>query len=209
MHGNDAQGIQQKGGQVQDSKETRRTPRQYRKGSPHLSEKARARNVFENERAKAWRKANPEAARERDKRYRARVPGGYAAKQKDWRAKHHEHSKAYHREYMSRNRREDINYKLRRLLASRLGTALRRTGNHKNIATEALLGCTIAFFKDYIAARFKKGMTWANHAKTVWHLDHRIPCSAFDLSITLICNLCGRQRITKRSPSFPRRINPN
>jgi hypothetical protein len=45
-----------------------------------------------------------------------------------------------------------------------------------------MLGCSFEFFKGYLEAQFKVGMTWDNHGVNGWHIDHIYPCSAFDLS---------------------------
>ncbi len=79
-----------------------------------------------NERSKEWRRLNPELARARDKKYREAKPGHHAARQREWREKNLEKSRAYHRDYMKHNRATDTNYQLRRSLASRIGTAIRR-----------------------------------------------------------------------------------
>lgn len=46
----------------------------------------------------------------------------------------------------------------------------------KNAKTEQILGCTIEEFMCYIAAQFKKGMSFDNHG--AWHLDHIIPLAS-------------------------------
>ncbi len=38
----------------------------------------------------------------------------------------------------------------------------------------------IPFLKAYLKKRFKPGMTWDNYG--LWHVDHRVPCSKFDLT---------------------------
>jgi hypothetical protein len=43
------------------------------------------------------------------------------------------------------------------------------------------MGCSKEEFNNYIEAKFILGMTWDNYGK-VWHLDHIIPLSSFDLS---------------------------
>jgi hypothetical protein len=45
--------------------------------------------------------------------------------------------------------------------------------------TEELLGCTISFFIKHLEKHFRPGMSWENYGK--WHIDHIIPCAAFDL----------------------------
>jgi len=43
-----------------------------------------------------------------------------------------------------------------------------------------LLGCTIPEFRQYIMQQFITGMTWENQG--LWHLDHKQPCAAWDLT---------------------------
>ena len=44
------------------------------------------------------------------------------------------------------------------------------------------LGCTIPEFKAYIEKKFLPGMTWDNYGYDGWHLDHKTPLAAFDLT---------------------------
>jgi len=47
-----------------------------------------------------------------------------------------------------------------------------------------LLGCTIDEFKKEIEDQMDKNMTWDNYGlgENKWHIDHIIPCDAFDLT---------------------------
>ena len=47
--------------------------------------------------------------------------------------------------------------------------------------TIEFLGCTMLHARKHIEKRFKKGMHWNNHG-TVWHIDHIVPLSKFDLT---------------------------
>lgn len=62
---------------------------------------------------------------------------------------------------------------------SRISGILKR---HKTTKTLCLLGCTAQFLKKYLENKFLEGMTWDNYGKYGWHVDHIIPCSAFDLT---------------------------
>ena len=41
------------------------------------------------------------------------------------------------------------------------------------------VGCEIEFFMMHLEEQFAEGMTWENYGE--WHLDHVIPCAAFDM----------------------------
>lgn len=68
----------------------------------------------------------------------------------------------------------DFLFKVKHLLRTRLRDVCKR----KNLIkpkTMTLLGCDLKFFKSYIEAQFKPGMTWDNHGKWGWHIDHIMP----------------------------------
>ena len=80
----------------------------------------------------------------------------------------------------SKRKKIDPHYKLRVNMARRILLAVK--GSSKSKSTLELLGCTLDQLKQYIETLFKPGMTWGNHGKFGWHLDHIIPCSSFDLT---------------------------
>lgn len=71
-------------------------------------------------------------------------------------------------------------YKLKKLIRSRLYKALKFNKKHKN--TIELLGCTIEEYKYYIDMQFLPEMNWSNHG-VIWHIDHIKPCSKFNLEL--------------------------
>ena len=73
----------------------------------------------------------------------------------------------------------DINYRLRKLLRSRLNSAI---VNGKSGSAVKDLGCSIEELKIYIESKFQEGMSWNNHSKHGWHIDHVVPLSHFDLA---------------------------
>lgn len=82
----------------------------------------------------------------------------------------------------SQRKERDENYRILCKLRSSIGTTIKRyTGRKKSNKTTALIGCSIEFFRGWIESKFQPGMTWANHGKHTWHIDHRIPCAEFDL----------------------------
>lgn len=89
--------------------------------------------------------------------------------------------------YMKFKRKNDINFRVKDLLRSRIYNALKH--NKKSKHTIELIGCSINFLRNYIEKQFSKGMTWKNWGrhrkgefKKFWQLDHIRPCSSFDLS---------------------------
>jgi hypothetical protein len=38
-----------------------------------------------------------------------------------------------------------------------------------------MLGCDLTIFKSHFESLFKEGMTWKNHGKWGWHIDHIVP----------------------------------
>ncbi len=81
--------------------------------------------------------------------------------------------------YYRKRRREDPAFAIVGRLRRRVWHALHRQGATKSIGTIKLLGCTSDFFQSYIEKQFVDGMTWENRDK--WHIDHRVPCAAFNM----------------------------
>lgn len=73
----------------------------------------------------------------------------------------------------------DNNFRLIKILRTRIVGALR--GVDKSKKTFKLLGVpSIEFLKQYLESKFKPGMSWKKRG--LIHIDHIIPCAAFDLS---------------------------
>ena len=97
-----------------------------------------------------------------------------AQKMKEWREKNRDHIKQFCRE----RRRANEPYAIGERLRIRLWQAIRGKVK-KPVSAVRDLGCELDYFKLYIAAMFKEGMTWDNYGK-VWHLDHRRPLALVD-----------------------------
>ncbi len=82
-------------------------------------------------------------------------------------------------EYTKRKRKEDVNFNLMIILRQRFSKAIK--GGYKSGSAVKDLGCTVEEFKVYLQNKFSPGMTWENHGKQGWHIDHIIPLSSFDL----------------------------
>ena len=90
------------------------------------------------------------------------------------------------RRYERKKYSEDINYKIAFNLRRRLNAAL--SGKDKGISAVRDLGISIKELKIYFAERFYshsltgEKMTWNNYGLYGWHIDHIVPCTAFDLT---------------------------
>ena len=71
-------------------------------------------------------------------------------------------------------------------LAIMLRTRIYRALNCKNAKRAyksiKLLGASISKVKKHLESLFQEGMTWDNHSRDGWHIDHIIPCASFDLT---------------------------
>ena len=79
-----------------------------------------------------------------------------------------------------------VHYVMSQRLRGRLRAAFKRTiggvkANKRNKSFE-LIGCTGKEFLAYFKAKFTKGMTWEKFLAGEIHIDHIIPCVAFDLA---------------------------
>ncbi len=84
----------------------------------------------------------------------------------------------YDKKYKNEKRKNDIEYKIKTNLRTRLTKALKE--NWKSGKTLELLACSIKEFKKHLQNQFKPGMSWDNYG--LWHIDHKLPCAKFDLS---------------------------
>lgn len=74
----------------------------------------------------------------------------------------------------------DHAFRMQELIRRRMRKIITGEGTSKRQL--ALLGCTRTEFIAHIERQFTKGMTWDNNGtgENKWHLDHIVPCSAFD-----------------------------
>ncbi len=81
----------------------------------------------------------------------------------------------------SKNRREnDLSFRLKGSLASRLRIAVK--GITKSDTTMNLVGCSREYLLNYLESQFDDEMSWSDYGRTGWHIDHIKPCKSFDLS---------------------------
>jgi hypothetical protein len=68
--------------------------------------------------------------------------------------------------------KNDVVYKLKQNIRN---TILRGLENKKSKLTEEILGCSIQELIQHLQNQFTEGMSWDNHGKNGWHIDHKFP----------------------------------
>lgn len=86
----------------------------------------------------------------------------------------------YEREYRNKRRKEDMFFKIKSNLSSRLSDLINKRSLSTN--TLELIGCDSQTFLNHIESQFTEGMTWNNYGLKGWHVDHIKPLSSYDLT---------------------------
>jgi hypothetical protein len=73
-----------------------------------------------------------------------------------------------------------IQRKIKDRVHNRIRHALEDSSIPHKRSIKNFLGCTNEFFYKFIEGKFTGKMSWSN--KNLWHIDHIIPCSKFDLT---------------------------
>ena len=89
--------------------------------------------------------------------------------------------KEYFKTYFDNRRATDVTYNVVMALRHRLYAMVSRKGYKKTDTTILLLGCSIDELLIYLESKFSPTMCWDNYG-SLWHIDHIIPCSTFDLT---------------------------
>lgn len=146
----------------------------YRKWRSQNPEKARAA-------CRAHYHANREKMIEKSNRYFEANPGYKQATFKKWYDANRGKERTRKLEYNRKRRASDPLFRLQANLRARIHQAL-KSRKPPSSRTMKSTGCTIQFLKGWLESRWQPGMSWENYGNHGWHVDHVIPCNAFDLS---------------------------
>ncbi len=91
----------------------------------------------------------------------------------------HELRRMFERKYTKDRRESDPEFKIAQNLRCRIYDAVVTQGTKKSARTEALIGCSFSFCRQYIESLMWPGMSWDNYG--LWEIDHIIPVSFFNL----------------------------
>ena len=129
---------------------------------------------------KIWYQKNREKRAAYCKAYYQENKEKIAAREKVYKQENKEKIAATKKVYQQGRYKNDPDYKIRVILRSRLTGALK--GEQKVATTMELIGCTVEELWLHLESKFEPGMTRENHGRFGWHIDHKKPCCAFDLS---------------------------
>lgn len=131
-----------------------------------------------------WRKENTEQYKSQAKQYRNRP---------EINAKNKTYQKQYYNVPANKQRKlelarvndrnkykNNIEFKMKKILRSRLNEMIRKNKTGKERSTTQLLGCGFNDFKRWMEYQFTAEMTWDNQG-TYWDVDHIKPCASFNL----------------------------
>lgn len=161
------------------------TPAQRAKRKYYLANRAAC-----IERTRVWRLSNPEqsadnarraAQSEKGKQSRAAWQTANPERRREIALKYSRSEKGIQQlQAFQRGYKRPLNVVLSNQLRCRMLDALTCAEAKKAARTFDLIGCTIEFLRNHLEENFQAGMSWAN--RNLWHIDHKKPCAAFDLT---------------------------
>ena len=139
--------------------------------------------LLDRNRTNAWRKENPEKKKQQDNLWRQtekskKYQREWSSKNSNARAKYSSNwrnkTQLLQKEYRKKQRSKP-SWKIRQAVSQ----AFVRIKKDKPLNALELLGCTWEEAKNYIESLWQEGMTWENHGRYGWHIDHIRPVSSF------------------------------
>lgn len=163
---------------------------------PRLSSAARSRLAREKRRqqnieyCKKYHLANWDAEKiQRKKHYDANRDRLLAARRRYyWNNRSAEIAKSV--QSHTKKYQNDPYYRMAHNLRIRMLNVLRAAGTNKSKKTRILIGCSAQELARHIERQFTEGMTWENRGRNGWHIDHIVPCAAFDFRIPEHQSMC-------------------
>lgn len=172
----------------------------------------------QKESQRKWREAHPdynrlylqtEKSKEYHRQYYRENADTYKARKKQWRAEHpdqevttrrayteanREKLNAYQRQWKAKKAESDPQFSLKSNVSRRIRYELHTLNKgRKTKRTTDYIGCSIEELKVHLERQFTPEMTWESYG-SVWHIDHRIPCSAWNLTDEFESRCCWNYR---------------
>lgn len=81
-----------------------------------------------------------------------------------------------HNEYLKNRYKNNIEHRLISNIRNYIAKHLQRNLYNKDQKSLRYLGCSVAFYKQYLETKFQDNMSWDNYGE--WHIDHIVPLSS-------------------------------
>jgi hypothetical protein len=156
----------------------------YQANAEKIRKKAKKYRQENREKIKKYQQENPEKIRGQKKRYRQENLEKIRERKKKYRQENREKIREHVKKYRKEREKTDINFRLKKLLRTRVYQYIRAQGASKSQRSEQLLGCTWDEVKIHLEQQWLPKMSWGNHSNGPgnWNIDHIRPLSSFDLS---------------------------
>jgi hypothetical protein len=171
----------------------------YRKTHKRIYDKEYFDNYYKENKEKVkkqikiYQEINKDSLKLKRKIYREENKEKFQIRDKIYREKNKEKLYNNNRIYRNERRKNDINFKLECILRIRLRHSLEGIGI-KSDRTKNLIGCDINFLKEHLQeTAIKNGyldFDINNYSGHEYHIDHIIPCDAFNMSCSYHQKLC-------------------
>ena len=79
---------------------------------------------------------------------------------------------------VTKRKKNDKLFSLICSVRARFNGFLKKNNISKKNKTFDIVGCTPEFLREYIEKKFIQGMSWDNHGRNGWHVDHIVPLSS-------------------------------
>lgn len=93
---------------------------------------------------------------------------------------HYHTKKELYREWNKNQYENNIEFRIKHIVTSRLHIALKTYNELKNNRTIEYLGCTIGEYRTYLESLFTPEMNWENQG-SYWEIDHKNPIDSYNL----------------------------
>lgn len=145
------------------------------------------------EKMKEWLENNKEYKKQKDSEYRIANWDKKKQQCREWKRKDYQDMKTN-----PARQEEFIKFKIHKNTGRRIREIL---GQSKSKRCIDYVGCSLETFKKHIECQFLEGMSWDNYGEdntgnkvNAWHIDHKIPCKAFNLSNETEVKACFNYR---------------
>lgn len=138
-----------------------------------------------------WYFNNIEKAKDYNKKYHIENKEKCNAQTREWYLNNKERDRELHRLWRGKNP-EKLKEQSKKQYLKKISTAQGKLNARMSNAIyfslkgakrkhwEDIVGYTVEQLKKHLEKQFKPGMTWGNYGRNGWHIDHKIPISAFN-----------------------------